>query len=100
MTIKNVPITVGFAVITVSQLAMGSYIVSLTAERGGEAKVMHRKSHFTHHTYHFFYNYARIAQELLPIPLDAFRVCFHVGHGHVEVGSTAISLFYGAQKLL
>jgi hypothetical protein len=37
MTMKNVPITIGFTVITISQFAVGMYIMVLAVKEGGEA---------------------------------------------------------------
>jgi hypothetical protein len=43
VTLKNVPITVGFAVITVSQLAFGIYSIVLLGEGGGNVKLSGRR---------------------------------------------------------
>ena len=43
VTMKNVPIAVGFAVITASQLALGICLVSVTAKRKSEDKLWTRK---------------------------------------------------------
>ena len=37
MTMKNVPIAIGFAVITVSQLALGICLIIFAAKGGGKA---------------------------------------------------------------
>ena len=36
VTMKNIPITAGFAIITLSQLALGTTMVVLAAEMGGK----------------------------------------------------------------
>lgn len=39
MSLKNLPIVIGFAVITSVQFAVGMYMMSLTAREGGEAEL-------------------------------------------------------------
>jgi hypothetical protein len=45
VTMKNIPITVGFSIVTVCQLVIGVCAVVFAAKGGGEAKFFHRKNH-------------------------------------------------------
>ena len=45
MTMKNIPITIGFAVITASQFALGTCMIVLAAEMGGKVRLFDRRSH-------------------------------------------------------
>ena len=38
MTMRNIPIALGFASITLSQLVLGIYMIIIAARRGGEAR--------------------------------------------------------------
>ena len=44
MSLKNLPIVIGFAVITSVQFAVGMYMMSLTAREGGEAELLYQES--------------------------------------------------------
>jgi len=68
VTMKNIPIVIGFAIITASQLALGTCVMVLT-EIGG-------------------------AQSLEPIPLDAYRVCVFAPHRTLEIAYNSISLLF------
>ncbi|KAF9790730.1 hypothetical protein BJ322DRAFT_409972 [Thelephora terrestris] len=68
VTKKNIPIAIGFAIITLSQLVLGIVLVVFAARAG--------------------------AQPLPPIPLDAYRLCLFVRHRTLEVVYTGISLLY------
>ena len=47
VTRKNIPIAIGFAVITACQLALGICLVTLTAKKGGNTKPLTRKNYFS-----------------------------------------------------
>lgn len=68
VTMKNLPITLGFVVITVCQFALGACAVVLAAMKG--------------------------AEELPAIPLEAFHVCVFVQHRTLEIAYAGISLLY------
>ncbi|KAF9790805.1 hypothetical protein BJ322DRAFT_1170204 [Thelephora terrestris] len=68
VTKKNIPIAIGFAIITLSQLVLGIVLVVFAARAG--------------------------AQTIPPIPLDAYRLCVFVRHRTLEVVYTGISLLY------
>lgn len=40
---KNVPIAIGFSVITASQFVLGIWMTIIAAKKGGEAKLFHQK---------------------------------------------------------
>ncbi|KAF9789643.1 hypothetical protein BJ322DRAFT_1178306 [Thelephora terrestris] len=71
---KNIPIATGFAIITISQAALGICTVVLAAEKG--------------------------AQTLPPIPFDAYRLCVFIQHRTLEIVYTGISLFYDSLAFL
>ena len=91
MTFKNIPITIGFAVITASQLGLGICLVVFATRLGGATELLHQEnsSHLD-----------CVAQQLPPIPLEAFRLCVHVRHRTLEMAYTSISLFYGNRNHL
>ncbi|KAF9644213.1 hypothetical protein BDM02DRAFT_1059665 [Thelephora ganbajun] len=68
ITEKNRIIAACFGVITISQFTLGLYISVFNAIKG--------------------------AQHILPIPLDAYRICILARRGPLEVGFTTISLLY------
>ncbi|KAF9787225.1 hypothetical protein BJ322DRAFT_1107290 [Thelephora terrestris] len=68
VTMRNTPIVVGFAVITVSQFALGIWMTVLVAMGGAEM--------------------------IPPIPDDAYHVCIFIRHRSLEIAFTSISLFY------
>ena len=86
MTFKNIPITIGFAVITASQLGLGICLVIFAARKGGAAEPLHQENDPHLHC---------VAQQLPPIPLEAYRLCVFYRHRTLEVAYTSISLFYG-----
>ena len=45
MTLKHVPISVGFAIITTCQFALGVWMVTLATMKGGTTKLPHLKDH-------------------------------------------------------
>ena len=45
MTKKNIPIAIGFAIITVSQLVLGIFLVVFAARSGGKSHPLYKKSH-------------------------------------------------------
>lgn len=47
MTLKNIPITIGLALVTISQLAFGICLVTLAARKIGETKPCAQKVHFS-----------------------------------------------------
>jgi len=65
---KNIPVVIGFAAITASQLVLGICLVDFAVRSG--------------------------AQTPPPIPLDAYRLCVFVRHRKIEVAYTSISLLY------
>ncbi|KAF9786792.1 hypothetical protein BJ322DRAFT_1106900 [Thelephora terrestris] len=70
LTMKNIPIATGFALITVAQLVFGIYLTIITAKR---------------------------AQVLPLIPLDAYRLCTYTQNQKTtEVAYTSLSLLYDA----
>ncbi|KAF9644220.1 hypothetical protein BDM02DRAFT_3122279 [Thelephora ganbajun] len=68
ITGQNRIIAACFGVITMSQFTLGLYLSILVATQG--------------------------AQHILPIPLDAYRLCIFVRHRPLEIGFTTISLLY------
>jgi len=65
---KNIPVTIAFATITISQLALGIRITVVAAREG--------------------------AQILPPLPFDAYHLCVFVRHRPVEIAYTSISICY------
>ena len=47
VTMKNIPITVGFAVIAAAQLAIGVCLVTFAAEGGSKVKLLIRRNHIS-----------------------------------------------------
>ena len=45
VTKKNVPIAIGFSLVTASHVSLGMYMVILVAKEGGKVKHLHLKSH-------------------------------------------------------
>ena len=45
VTMKNVHITIGFGVITVSQLVLGAWTISLAVRQGGETEPFYCETH-------------------------------------------------------
>lgn len=68
VTMKNLPIAVGFAIITACQLVLGMYVVVLAALEG--------------------------AQPLPSLPLDAYHLCIFVQHRRLEIAYAGISLSF------
>lgn len=46
VTLKNIPITIGFAVITASQLGLGICLVVFAAREGGATEPLHQENIF------------------------------------------------------
>lgn len=91
MTMKNVPITIGFASITATQLAVGLCQLTLSAEGGGKARAIGSK-HCSHR------DCVSTADPLPQIPLDAYHLCVFYRHRALEVTNTSISILYGAPE--
>ena len=85
---KNIYISSGFAIITTSQLALGLYVMTVTAKTGGKTQPLTPEDLSPSKIY--------VAQTVPPIPLDAFRICTFVPHRTLEIAYTSISLLYGA----
>jgi len=68
VTMKNIPIVVGFAIITVSQFAVGMWMLIRAALKGEEV--------------------------IPPIPLDAYHLCIFIRHRPLELAFTATSLLF------
>ena len=102
VAVKNIPIALGFASITATQLALGVCMTTLAARRGGKATslVPDRETLLIWSAYSLCSAGARVAQPLPAIPLDAYHLCVFYRHRALEVAYTSISLFYGALELL
>ncbi|KAF9789645.1 hypothetical protein BJ322DRAFT_1105503 [Thelephora terrestris] len=78
VTVKSIPITVGFGIITIVQLVFGTIWSALTQHidllRHGDTRA--------------------VALPVLQIPLDAYRVCVFTRHRPIEITCIGISLFY------
>ena len=93
---KNIPITIGFAVITVAQCVFGVCMTVLTAREGGKIRSLDMRTHFHSERRSTRRDFAYAAQPQLPIPLDAYHVCeFAQPMKHMEVAYTSLSLFFG-----
>lgn len=68
VTMKNIPIVVGFSVITATQFGLGIWMLVAAALKGAEV--------------------------IPPIPLDAYHLCIFIRHRKLEIGFTGISLLY------
>jgi len=68
VTMKHIPISMGFAIITTCQLVLGVWMVTLAGIKG--------------------------AQPQPPIPLDEYHLCVFRQPRSLEVAYTSISLFY------
>lgn len=91
---KNVSIAAGFAVITISQAALGMCLVVFAARKGG--KTTSRIG--VQITDPLRRDCACAAQALPPIPLDAYRSCVFARHRTLEITYTSLSLLYGVWK--
>lgn len=74
VTMKNIPIVVGFSLITAGQFALGAYGVVIVAQAG--------------------------AMKSAPIPLDAYHICAWAPHRGLEIVYAAISLTYDSLAFL
>lgn len=93
MTMKNIPIAIGFAVITASQFGLGMYMIALAAKMSGKVWFLDRGNH---PQMRFF---AIVLPAVLPqpaVPLDAYQLCLFVQPRTFEIAYTSITLFYGA----
>lgn len=68
ISMKNIAVTTCFVIITASNLALGVWMTVLAVQQG--------------------------AVQLLPVPLDAYRICSFVLHRGIILGYTSIGLLY------
>lgn len=68
VTLGNIPMVVGFVIITACQLGLGICVTTLVAKQG--------------------------AQPFPTIPLDAYHLCIPLEYRHIEIAYTSISLFF------
>ena len=92
VSMKSVPIAIGFATITASQFAVGMYMTIITGREGGETGFSHHK--FYPHSERFLGDCPCVAIAPPPIP-NAFNLCLFSQHRDLEIASISISLFYG-----
>jgi len=74
VAMKNIYIAIGLGAITVSQLALGIYMMAVAGKEG--------------------------AQPLPQIPLDAYHLCVFFRHRKFELAYTSISIFYDSLAFL
>lgn len=98
MSLKNLPIVIGFAVITSVQFAVGMYMMSLTAREGGEAELFVKNFVLIQRATGAIAIALLVAQAPPPIP-DALHLCLFSRHRDLEVASISISLFFGTREL-
>ena len=98
MTMKNVPIALGFATITASQFVLGIVMLMLAAMKGGKTGFL--DGGISSYLGRLLCSIRpRVAQPLPPIPLDAYHLCVFYRHRRLEVACTSISLLYGSLEL-
>lgn len=91
-TMRNIPITIVLVSIVIPHFAVGVWEIVLAAREGGRVPLLCQKtnSHKEHLSAHL--------ADVLPIPLDAFRVCSPMWHRALVVSYISISLVYGARE--
>jgi hypothetical protein len=89
VTMKNVLITAGFAIITLSQLSLGTVMVALAAKMGGKVRLLDRRKHS---------QTSSVVQTQPEIPLDAYHLCVFVQPKSFEIAYASLSLTYGTCK--
>ena len=87
ITSKSRTIASLFCVISASQLALGLYWTVLVATEGGEYLIKLMPAILTY--------FNTLAEQLIPIPLDVYRICAFMRHRSLEIGFNSISLLYG-----
>ena len=98
MTLKNVPITIGFVVITTSQFVFGLYSLVQIIRGGGKVKTLSWKGSFSLGVRLPCRDCACAAQQFPPIPLDPFHICLFAPIRTLHIAYTGVSLFYGVLK--
>jgi hypothetical protein len=86
---KNIPITAGFAILTLSQFSLGTVMIALAAKMGGKVRLLDRR------------NYSQtkpVVQTQPEIQLDAYHLCVFVQPLGFEVAFTSLTLTYGTCK--
>jgi hypothetical protein len=92
---KNIPIVIGFGIITVSQLAFGIFWTILVARGGGKISFFKYASRLHPNTNPLRCDRAHVAGTYPQIPFDAYRICVFLRHRTLEIAYTSISLVYG-----
>lgn len=95
MTLKNVVITVGFAVVTASQFALGMWITVLIAQKEGKFWLLDRRI-ASLCTLICIRTYA--VERFSPMTSDAYGLCiFAFDEARIPtIAFTSITLLYGA----
>lgn len=95
ITLKHLPITVGFSFITLCQLVLGVLTISLVSMLGGGTEPLYQKSH--PHSERLTSRPDRLhpAEPVPQIPLDAYRFCVFVHHKRLGITVVAVALLYG-----
>lgn len=100
MTWRNIPITIGFSAITVSQLALGVCLMSLTVRDGGRANLSQQKTPSHRAIISLVTIVPRLVEQMPHIPLDAYHLCIcaHARHRTLGIAVISTSLLYGARN--
>ena len=99
MTLRNSPITIGFAIIIACQLVLGICMITLGAIKGGKPNPGAVCISLVQNVYPL-YGSVRTARPQLPIPFDAYHLCVYVQSRTLEIIYTSISLFFGMYESL
>ena len=96
---KNVPIVVGFSVITATQFGLGIWMLVAAALKGGKVPFGIRRPTLIRGDHPPCCGGVNVAEMIPLIPLDAYHLCIFVRHRKLEIGFTSISLLYGVSRL-
>jgi hypothetical protein len=93
---RSIHVTLWFASIAVSQLALGIWMITLAVERGGMVKCSTSQKLFLIRSAYSVRGYT--VQPLPPLPFDAYHLCIFVRDQTLDLAYASTSLFYGAQE--
>ena len=92
---KNIPIVIGFGIITVSQFVLGMFCLIASIKGGGKTKLLIAGTLSAHSSNLFRNVFAHEAETFPPIPFNAYHACAFARHRTLEIAYTGISLIYG-----
>lgn len=92
---RNTFISIGFTIITLSQLVLGIWMTALAMKNGGESRLTCE----TNRPQSVRPTCTAAARSLPNVPLSAYDLCVFVQNRDLTVAYTCISLVYGARKL-